>query len=40
MVNKLRRGYVSPMKGQEEEVFVGILKKFLILEQSIEEVKE
>lgn len=36
----MRRGYVSPMKGREEDVFVSILKEQLKLECELEEVKE
>lgn len=38
--HKLRRGYVSPMKGREEDIFVDILKQQLKLECELEEVKE
>eukprot|EP00347_Sterkiella_histriomuscorum_P004011 403362091 len=40
LYHKLRRGYISPMKGKEEEVFVNILKEQLKLECNLEEVKE
>jgi hypothetical protein len=36
----MRRGYISPMKGREEDVFVSILKEQLKLECELEEVKE
>ncbi|CDW82155.1 ef hand family protein [Stylonychia lemnae] len=38
--HKLRRGYVSPMKGREEDVFVDILKQQLKLECELEDYKE
>lgn len=36
----MRRGYVSPLKGTEEDFFVTRLKDWLKLENHLEEVKE
>lgn len=38
--SKLRRGYKSPMPGNEEEIFVSIMKEQMNLEKELEILKE